>query len=76
MKIRESRQRNKNHFIVTVFDTYNKHNEILSRYYDGTQTGAIKHFLKIKILQNYINDDRYLVAFRGNSIHLTEKEIW
>jgi hypothetical protein len=42
-----------NHYIARVIDTRNENREIISRWFDGTQSQALAHFRKLPELRKY-----------------------
>lgn len=64
---------NNQHFICKVEDTLNpRDTPIVERYFNGTQSQAIKFFRRSSDIKKYLNNDRYDVYMRANPINLKE----
>lgn len=70
----ELHKANRNHHICEVFDTLNPSDSAIhSRYFDGTQSAALKFFASLPEFKKYMGNDRYDVVVRANSITLNYK---
>lgn len=70
-----NRQANKNHYICSVVDCTNEmlgvtitDKTVFSRYFDGTQAQAIKHFKSLDKIRAYMKQDCYSIHIRANSL--------